>query len=156
MGVDTKLYIKNDIDFQTIRRLLEHLPEIAGVTFTPSHEPDYTTIEIGVTTSHVWDDGEPIKSRRIHFHRNASTPIGKATVLTLRANDHAIEFFKAIAAKIGGILQPTDCEEKYEFIFGMTFDEDGIPYLLNSAIVEGAMVSNNDIDGLVNYIKANR
>ena len=137
MGVDTKLYIntkwKLDDIISVIERLWNEKPEINS-----HHEfaPGYFTLTF---KNH---------NRMIHCHAYVDTPIGTATLLDMGANDQSHDLFISIAGVLGGLYMDNDCDGDCKMLAGKLWNQDGLQYFLNYAVIHDNIDSHNAVEFL--------
>lgn len=71
------------------------------------------------------------------FSPCSSCPLGPVMSLSMGAGGGSSVLMRDIAKRIGGILQTNDCDEKYEVIHGVAWEEDGLSYFLKYGILRG-------------------
>jgi hypothetical protein len=138
MGVDTKLYINPRYTVENIRDCIE------------AHLKTKVTLEVPENMSGMYmllfKDGND--DRQMYVFPSSNTPIGIFTQLHLRHWGRAVEIMRAIGEVFGGLLQPEDCTEEFEMIYGKLNEGNGIPYFIKYALINNYMTSEDDMDGL--------
>ena len=139
MSVMTNLYINSKYEQQDIVDILKHVLKAKSVKIHDCkgiHGMSRITFEY------------QNEHRTLSYHSNADTPIGLCSLISLGHNMQAIEIMKGAAKVIGGIYEENDCESHLEFINGMTWESDGLPFFIKYALINGFMKDENDIEGL--------
>lgn len=137
MGVDTKLLLNPKWDIEDIVTVLEkHQGIKAELSSKAKIHSTYFVIDC--------DNG-----RSINLHFCQHTPLGTATLLSLRANQEGCDMLKGIAKILGGFFNPNDCESKYEEFMGYFWDEDALTYQHKYAVLNKELKNEDDIEGLL-------
>jgi len=131
MGVDTKLFLSHRWQPSEIVKVLERTQGIEVET------KSYGGINVIGTYTLEFE------GRHIIMLCDGSTPIGPAIELIARSRPETIQMFRNIADVFGGILQPEDDREVYEFIDGAMFEENALPYFVRYAIINDGIDPDN-------------
>ncbi len=148
MGVDTKLYISSKWEIRDIANVMETYVHIIKGSLIVKHANLSKSLMYSLMFR--MENGD---NRHMYVHPESDTPLGPCTTLSLSAWGEAVEIMTAIAKVLGGILEKEDCSGMCEMMHGSTWDKDGIPWFINEALIKGDMEDNDDIDGLVQFIK---
>ena len=144
MSIDSKLYINQRFDERDIRDILtNHIGAINVKTVTSSATPEMLIIYFTLNG----------KNRMMFYHLKSETPLGIVGLLSLSSNDQTKEIFTKIANVIGGFFIHEDTNDNGKMIYGMAFEEDGLPWFIKQAMVQGEMKDNDDLTGLSRFIE---
>ncbi|MFA5937401.1 MAG: hypothetical protein WC822_06025 [Candidatus Paceibacterota bacterium] len=137
MGVDTKVYLNTRWNLDNIKTIIERTQNTkVEIESNHSFAPGYFTFTL------------PEKKRIIHVHSYTTTPLGTATLLSMRSDEEGKQILKGIAEVVGGMFMDNDVDGKCDFIMGALTDEDGLGYFVKYALVHNG-IDNHDIKGLL-------
>ena len=137
MGIDTRLLISSRWELDDVRTVLKKYLDCD------------TTLEYcdASRSFKMAIDGNGI-DRRIFILTNRRTPLGSNTYMSMRSDPQSIKIMRTIADVLGGYLNEEDTNDYYEEIDGMFYDERGLPYFLEYAILNKDLKDVNDLVGL--------
>ena len=137
MGVDARLLLNPRWDIEDIVDVLETYLSIKT-------EKVESRAKIHSTYFNVFCDN----GRMINLHFNYNTPLGTATLLSLRANNEAQNMLIGIAKILGGFYNAEDYNDNWEDYRGLFWEEDGLPYHYKYAAIHNKITDNDDMLGL--------
>jgi len=144
MGVDTRLYISVDYRLEDIAAVLE---AIGCSNIRVQHPIDGAA---GLDYLILYLTGPTNTERTLHVHSHSPTPLGRATLLSLRSNYDGIELLRKVAEIMGGLLQLEDSVEQYEWYDGELTPDDGLTYHLRYAVLhDGLKATSRDTRGVI-------
>jgi len=128
MSVNTHLYVSHRYDVDDVKTVLEkHLHATDCKVETYNNIPQMVSLHFKINDH----------DRHMFCHTHSHLPTGPCMLLSLGYNQEAIDIMRGIADVLGGIL--SDCEEKLEIIQGDLWEENGLPYFVKWATINGKM-----------------
>lgn len=144
MGIDAQLMTNAKYSADDIKDIIESMPEVSNFKVQVN---DWATSYVIFRFKFNDED----RQMNIHFHSDGyGLP---CTLCTLGQWGSANYILTKIGKILGGFFTENDCEGKYEMFQGLLNEEDGLPYFLKEALIKSKMTDNDDIDGLISYIK---
>ena len=127
MGVDTRLYIDSKWCASDIAEVIKSRLEVEEVKHEHSNTPFSDSYWL-----HFTFNGNP---RSMFVFPHAGTPLGAATMLSLRHDEDAVHIMTEIAQAIGGLLNKADCNNDMEMFQGHLSMEDGLSYFIKDLVI---------------------
>lgn len=128
MGVDARLYISMDYRLEEIADVLEAI----GCVNLKAQHPIAGVWGLGYVALNFTAPNKAW-TPTLNIHSHTPTPLGRATLLTLRSDPSSISLLTQVAVIMGGLLQPEDCNEMYQWYNGQLTPENGLLYHLRRA-----------------------
>jgi len=137
MGIDTRLLISSKWELDDVRTVLKKYLEC-----------DTTLEYCDASRSFKMDIKGNGIDRRIFILTNRRTPLGSNTYMSIRSDPQSIKIMHTIADVLGGYLNEAYTNDYFEGIDGMFYDEEGLPYFLEYAMLNNELKNVNDLVGL--------
>ena len=127
MSVSTHLYVSHRYGVEDVKTVLEKHLHATDVKIKSAVAPQMFRVTFKINDS----------NQQIYYHTDGHLPTGPCMLLSLGCNQEAIDIMRGIADVLGSIL--SDCEEKLEIIQGDLWEENGLPYFVKWATINGKM-----------------
>ena len=130
MSVSTHLYVSHRYGVEDVKTVLEKHLHATDVKIKSAD----VAPQMFVMTFKINDS-----NRQMYCHTDSHLPTGSCMLLSLGHNQEAIDIMRGIADVLGGILEERDCEGKLEVIEGDLWEDNGLPYFIKWATINGKM-----------------